>query len=494
MIRKLAVAALVLVAVVASARWTDRLHLLAVGAAALVVAVVALVAGALRQRNTLEGLMDDLGDGAATSSMLRDGLWGLILGGLGIALGAAIYSYALPPFYALLVGQCPEVLPKLDIYEEAQAWERAIALIDERLAGPIDRGCRAQLVERKARCLIAWSETLPREQAERKLVEAEQWATGNNLDNYRTIAQLKRASLQPTPGPTLVTPTPPPSPTPRTLATGATAQVSGLDLAYFPPTAFVYLRVADAAGQAIANLAPSDVRVYDDGKPVTGFTLSPFSQAPTPIYAALVIDCSGSMAGEPLAAAKAGAQAFLGLLGARDQVELIGFNDKAQVLQAWTAERQPLGQALDLLEAKDWTALWDALYLAGGDLAGCSGRKVVIVLSDGADNRSQHTREEVIAQARRAGLSVFVIGLRSAEYDGAALQELVGAVGGRYAEATNPAELEQYYRQTAGAIRDEYRLALTLTRQPDGGTHRLRLEVGGPRPIVVEQTYQDPQP
>lgn len=496
MIRRVAVAGLLMVGVGTAARWTGRLHLLAGGLAALVLLALAAVASVVRRRRTPEELDADLDEadlGLATSA-LRDGLGGLALGALGLALGSLIYSYALPPFYPWLVGDCPELLPRLAIYEETGAWARAVELIDERLARPIDSACRAQLAEHKCRYLIEWSKTLPREQGEQKLQEAEQWAADNDLPNYAEIARLTRASLQPTPGPTLVTPTAPPSPTPRHLPAGATAQLSGLDLAYFPPTAFAYLRLVDGAGKPISGLTPSDLRVYDDGRLVDEFSLSEFSQAPVPVHVALVIDYSGSMEGEPLAAAKAGARAFLGLLSAHDRAEVIGFSDKAQVLQAWTSDHSLAGKALDQLDAGDWTALWDGLWLAGGDLAGCSGRKVVVVLSDGADNRSQHSRDEVIAQARRAGLSIFAIGLRSPEYDGAALQELVEAVGGRYAEASEPGQLEEYYRQMAGAIRDEYRLALTLPRQPDGGSHRLRLEIGGPQPLVVEQTYEDPEP
>jgi len=495
-IRKAALALLVMVGAALAAHWTGRLHLLAGGLAALLLIALAAIVSVVQRRRTpdgLEGGLDDDTEAPATSA-LRDGLGGVALGCFGLALGALIYSYALPPFYPLLVGDCPTILPRLAIYEETESWAHAVALIDGRLASPLDRNCRAELAERKARYLIEWSKALPREQAEQKLVEAERWAHDNNLAQFRTIAALLREQLQPTSGPTLITPTPPPSPTPRRLPAGASAQVSGIDLAYFPPTAFVYLRVADAAGQAIAGLAPSDIRVSDDGQPVTGFSLSQFSQQPTPLHAALVIDSSGSMGGEPLAAAKAGARTFLGLLGPRDQVEIIGFSDKAQVLQTWTADRQLSGQALDLLAANGATALWDALWLAGGDLAGCPGRKAVVVLSDGGDNRSRHTQGEVIAQARRAGLSVFVIGLRSAEYDGPALQALVQAAGGCYSEASGPAQLEEYYRQVAGAIRSEYRLALTLPRQPNGGAHLLQLEIGGPQPIAVEQRYQDPQP
>jgi VWFA-related protein len=496
MIRALLVALVTMAVAAVLASWNDLLHLVAGAAAVVVLLIGAAVATLLRRRATpddLDGYLDEEELGQSRSG-LREGLGGVLLGGVGLAVGALIYSYALPPLYPLLVGDCPQLLPKLDIYEEASAWPQAVALIDARLARPLDPNCQRELAVRKTRYLIEWSKTLPRDQAVLKLQEAERWADENELADYRTIAQLMRDRLNPTPSPSFVTPTPTPAPTPRPLPAGSIVEISGMDTAYFPPTIFAYLRVVDGAGQAITDLAPSDVRVEDDGRLVSNCSLSHFSRAPAPICAALAIDYSGSMEGEPLAAAKAGARAFLGLLGSKDQVAVIGFSDEPQLVQAWTADTQLAAQSLDLLPAKDWTALWDALWLAGEELSGKSGRKAVIVLTDGADNRSQHTPEEVIEQAQRVGLSIFAIGLRSEDYDGAALQRLVKAVGGRYVEAGGPGELEAYYREMAGAIHDEYRLALSLERQPDAGTHQLTVRVGGPQPLVAVQGYEDSGP
>ncbi|MGQ9682702.1 MAG: VWA domain-containing protein [Anaerolineae bacterium] len=498
--RRLLVAALAMAAVVLLAGWTDLLHLVALAVGLLVLALVALAIGVARRRGAPEPMeLDPEAETNLAPTLLRDGLLGLTLAGLTVGLAALIYSHALPPFYPLLVGDCPQLLPRLAIYEDAQAWSKAIALIETRLSQPLDAACKAQLAERKCRYLIAWSKQLPPREAEERLKEAEAWAQVKGLENYRTIARLMRQDLQPTATPppstpVLVTPTPQPTPTPRPLAPGATAQISGIDATYFPPTLFAYLRVSDAAGQPIADLRESDVRIEDDGRPITNYTLSHFSQSPASLCVALVIDYSGSMEGEPLAAAKAGARAFLGLLGPRDQVAIIGFNDRPQLLQSWTADKQTAGAALEALPARDWTALWDALYQAGGELAGCAGRKVIVLLSDGADNRSQHTQQQVVEQARRLGLGVFVIGLRTGDYDGATLQRLVQQVGGRYAETTSPQELEEYYRQVAGAIRNEYRLAIHLERQPAAGVHQLRVLIGGPQPLVLEQTYQDAGP
>ncbi len=496
MTRKLLVAVLVMAAVGGLAGWYDLLHLVAAVLAALLLVVAGLVVAAVRRSRAVEELAPELDEEEAPArSALRDGLGGLMLGGAALALTALIYGHVLPPFYPLLVGDCPQLLPRLAIYEETSGWPQAIALIDARLSRPIDKACRDELVQRKCRYLIEWAKGLPFEEAEARLREAEQWAEQNQLADYRTMAQLMRQQIQPTPtpaAPVLVTPTPSPAPTPRPLPPGATGELAGIDASFFPPTLFAYLRIQDSAGQPIMGLSASDVRAEIDGRAATDLSLSHYSQAPVPLYASLVIDYSGSMEGQPLEAAKAGARAFLNLLRPGDRVEVIGFNDRPQLLQTWTDDPKAAGDALDLLPAQNWTALWDALYLAAGDLSGCSGRKAIIVLTDGADNRSQHTAQEVTERARRVGLSVFAIGLRSSEYDAAPLQALVQSVGGQYVEAAAPGELEEYYRRTVGAIQREYRLTLTLDRQPDGGTHLLRVQIGAPQPLVLERTYQEP--
>ncbi len=496
MTRKLLVAVLLVAAVAGLAGWYDLLHLVAAALAALVLLVAGLVVAAVRRGRALDELAPDLDEEEAPArSALRDGLGGLMLGGVALALTALIHGHVLPPFYPLLVGDCPELLSRLAIYEETSGWPQAIALIDTRLSRPIDSACRDELVQRKCRYLIEWSKTLPLKEAEARLQEAEQWAEKHQLAEYRTMAQLMRQQIQPTPtpaAPVLVTPTPSPAPTPRPLPSGTTGELAGIDASFLPPTLFAYLRIEDGAGQPVTGLLASDVRAEVDGRPATDLSLSHYSQAPAPLYAALVIDYSGSMEGQPLDAAKAGARTLLSLLRTGDRVEVIGFNDRPQLLQAWTEDRKAAAEALDLLPAQNWTALWDALYLAAGDLSGCSGRKAIVVLTDGADNRSQHTPQEVIDRARRVGLSIFAIGLRSSEYAAAPLQALVQGVGGQYVEAAAPGELEGYYRKAIGAIQSEYRLTLTLDRQPDGGTHRLRVLVGGPQPLVLEQTYQEP--
>jgi len=492
MIRRLIVALLLVLAALPLLHWTDRLHLVALAGALAVLAVIALAIGVLRRRATGDDDAADWSEEETSANLLRDGAGGLLIGCVGLAIAGLLYSYALPPFYPLLVGDCPQLLPKLAIYEETKAWQQAIAVIDDRLARPIDKSCRAQLAQKKAQYLIAWGKTLPANEAAAKFQEAERWSQQNGLDKEQQIAQLLRAQLQ-KPTTIMVTPTPQPSLTPRSLAAGSRVEITGIDLAYFPPTAFVYLRVLDPSGRPVTDLQASDLRVTDDSRLVQEPSLAYFQAAPSPISAALVIDYSGSMAGAPLSAARAGARAFLDQLGANDQVEIIGFGDKVQLLQSWTADKSAAVSALDQLQAQGWTALWDGLWLAAGDLSSRSGRKVVLLLTDGADNRSQHTSEQVIAQARRAGLSLFVIGLQSPEYNGAAMQSLVQAVGGRYTETSDPAQIEAYYKQIAGDIRNEYRLALTLPRSPtNGGSHRLRIEVGGPQPLVAEQGYTDP--
>lgn len=508
---QLIIAIIVMIAVGALSRWSDCPHLIAGGVAVVVMVLLRLLFRGFR----------DLGS-------LGHVVIGGILGIVGVALALVTWTVFGPSVIEPLCGGCSsQLLEKVELLEEARAWPAAISLIDKSLEQPANDTCRAHLVQRKCNDLLEWSRDLPLEETRAKLEETVLWADTNSLTDCRRMAEAEMIARAPTPTPQPTptpkpaptppptytpppTPTPPPTytppptntptctptptPAPTTLPAGSSAQIMGVDATSSRPVVLVYLQVLDASARPLTWLQATDFQVFDDGQPVLPAVFH-FSQSPSPICAALAIDLSGSMSGDPLEAAKRGARTFLSLLADGDYVEIIRFSDKPEVLQGWTSDKLWAGKALDsLTEAGGRTALWDALWQAASDAERCSGRKALIVLTDGGDNNSVRTRDDVVKQAKEAGAGVFVIGLRTPEYDGPALQGLVEEVGGVYTETVKPAEFEKYYREVAGAIRSEYRLALTLSRKPDGRSHRIRIEIGWPDPIVLEQTYQDPSP
>jgi len=141
--------------------------------------------------------------------------------------------------------------------------------------------------------------------------------------------------------------------------------------------------VRDSSGQFAANLKAEDFVIYEDGvpQPISSFTLKRM-----PVHVVLLIDTSSSTTHE-LEDFKAAALEFVNQLDPEDQISLIRFDDKVELVQDWTSNHNTLKRALRLLQTGLFTKFNDALYLAAKDQLGkVKGRKAVIVLTDGIDS------------------------------------------------------------------------------------------------------------
>ena len=142
----------------------------------------------------------------------------------------------------------------------------------------------------------------------------------------------------------------------------------------------------DRASGAAALTGPMKLRV--DGYSVAATAVVPEAQPePNPRTSMLVIDTSGSMAGELLDQAKVAAIAFLDAAPARDQIGLVGFSARPALLAPPTAPREAVRQAVLGLTAAGSTSLYDAVDLAISSLGHEGGRQVLII-SDGLDTAS----------------------------------------------------------------------------------------------------------
>jgi hypothetical protein len=136
-----------------------------------------------------------------------------------------------------------------------------------------------------------------------------------------------------------------------------------------------------------------------------------------------------------------------------------------------------LEKAIDSITASSDTALYDALVQAIKILNPLSGRKAIIVLTDGMDNRSQATADEALAGIGFSGLSISTVGFGQKpegvedadQYTGIdenALQSIAENAGGRYGYAENKTELSAIYDQMRRALQSEavisYLTPLTL--------------------------------
>lgn len=183
-----------------------------------------------------------------------------------------------------------------------------------------------------------------------------------------------------------------------------------------------------------------------------------------PARAVLVLlDTSGSMAGDGISAARRAALDFARRLPADVRVGLVAFADRPRLGLAPTTDRAALAAALQRVTATGSTALYDAVGTALGALSAArlpaGAVRRLVVLSDGRDTASRATLAGALTALHRAGVPTDVVGFRLAGGDQGALRRLAVGSGGRFLAAPDATGLAAAFSVAAGTI--DQRLAVT---------------------------------
>jgi len=223
----------------------------------------------------------------------------------------------------------------------------------------------------------------------------------------------------------------------------------------FPDRAFVLTLPSDRP------LSADQLRVRENGTPVTGLTVVPAALGKGNQFGVvLVIDASDSMKGKPIAGALRAAQLFVGHRTAEQQVAVVTFNDQPDVALPFTTDSSAILQALAHKPTLAYgTHIYDAV---GKAISLLEQAKIVagsvVVLSDGADTGSTSSRADVIAAAKRAHVRIFAVGLRSKHFEPGALRKLAQGASGSMSEAESVKDLSRIYDQLGTQLSREYLL------------------------------------
>jgi Ca-activated chloride channel family protein len=181
-------------------------------------------------------------------------------------------------------------------------------------------------------------------------------------------------------------------------------------------TSLVALNVTVTDGREfVSGLEAGDFAVYEDGvqQPLTFF-----EAREVPLDLMLLLDTSSSMR-DKMEVVQQAALGFMKTLGEGDRGAVVAFNDGVSVVQDLTTDKEAIEAAIRRTQAKGGTALHNAIYITMkqfGRAAQDTGdvrRQAIAVLSDGADTTSMLSFDDVLAQARRSGVSIYTIGLKS---------------------------------------------------------------------------------
>jgi VWFA-related protein len=324
----------------------------------------------------------------------------------------------------------------------------------------------------------------------------------------------------------------------------------------------VFATVRDKQGQIVRDLTKDDFAIVEDGRPQTIRYFA--KQSDLPLTLGLLVDTSGSerrMLGTERDASYTFFQQVL--RPDKDKAFLIHFDREVELLQDVTSSRERLQEALDQLNKPDWgnggssqsggnsgsgngggwggggggrrgggggrgaggTAFYDAVYLASDDMMQKqTGRKALIMLTDGEDNASKVSEREAIDSAQRADTLAYAVRIADEESatpfnpgmgrhgggrggmgggwpgggggrggpvsgrpDGKKiLKEISKETGGGYFEVSKKTSVDQIYNQIEEELRNQYSLGYTSDR-PDSESGFRKIEVTVKRKGLVVQ-------
>lgn len=240
--------------------------------------------------------------------------------------------------------------------------------------------------------------------------------------------------------------------------------------------------VKDKSGKSVAGLEQGNFEIYEDGAPQR---IELFEQKDAPVAVGLIIDNSGSLAPKRVEVANAAA-ILAEYSNAHDQIFVLHFHERIayalKLGEAFTSNVQELRSAVAQMIGRGRTAFHDAV-LSGLEHVEQSllPKKVLIVVSDGADNASRQTREEMLQRAAASETIIYSIGIyddHESQKDLGLLKQLAHITGGEAYFPRNAGQLARVCRRIATDIRAQYTLGYVPRNQKSDGRYRnIRVDV-----------------
>ncbi len=273
--------------------------------------------------------------------------------------------------------------------------------------------------------------------------------------------------------------------------------VTQVDASDFPAIT-VYVSVTDQAGEPV-GVEPDRILLEEDGEIIRPDQMQGLTGVVEKLTTLLVIDVSGSMnSADKLDTAKMAAKAYIEQMRPGDQVGLMSFNTTVTYNQPVVSDLEMLTAAIERLIAEEDTAMYDALVEAADMLATVPGRKAIIVLTDGMDNVSSSTLDDVLAHIGPSGMTISTIGLGDPEVQDAttagidepALTLLATQAGGQYAYINDSAGLTALYERYARVLQSEYVIRYTTPGGlRDGLWRHLTVRLADAEALPQEASY-----
>jgi len=240
----------------------------------------------------------------------------------------------------------------------------------------------------------------------------------------------------------------------------------------------LYTSVLDKQKRPVDGLEQKDFTVTEDG---TKQEITRFEKVTNlSIHAVVALDISASMEKSLDKARQAALEFFQRTIRPKDRASVITFNDHPNLTVKFTNDLPALAGGLAGLKAERGTALYDSIIFTLYYFTCVKGQRALVLISDGKDEGSRFTYEDAIDYARRAGVTIYSIGLGD-DVDKRKLSKLAEETGGRAFFLKNVDELAGIYTSVEQELRSQYLVAYQSTNITGGNTFRsVELKVGKP--------------
>jgi Ca-activated chloride channel family protein len=265
--------------------------------------------------------------------------------------------------------------------------------------------------------------------------------------------------------------------------------------------------VMDPANRYVTDLDQGDFNVFEDGvKQDVTF----FNKRQQPIALSLLLDSSASME-DKLDTLQRAATEFVRTLKPDDIGQIVDFDSRVEIRQAFTSNKEDLESAILNTAAGGSTSLHNAIYISLKELRKIRAqaeadvrRQALVVFSDGEDTSSLVSFEEVMDLAKRSETAIYTIALRANEPSQSkgfreaefVMRQLAQETGGRAFFPARIEDLAGVYAQIADELSSQYTIGYTSKNQLRNGAWR-RVIVQVARPNATPRTkkgYYAPTP
>jgi VWFA-related protein len=238
----------------------------------------------------------------------------------------------------------------------------------------------------------------------------------------------------------------------------------------------LYTSVFDRGGHPVEGMEQKDFSVTEDG---VRQEIARFERVTDlPIHATVALDISASMEESVDQARQAALQFLQETIRPKDRAAVVLFNDRPTLTTKFTNDHTKLAGGLAGIKAERGTSLYDTIVFSLYYNNGIKGQRAVLLLSDGKDEGSRFTYEDALEYARRAGVTIYAIGLGN-DVDKKKMEKIAEETGGRFFEAGSTAQLAGIYATIEKELRSQYLIAYQSTNTSGSTDFRtVELKVG----------------